>query len=272
MKPLRNKKYCLTIIDRFSRFINVVPLVNIEAKTVADALIDNWFKLFGCPKEIITDRGSQFTSELFKQIMNIFGVKLNHSTSFHPQTNGLIERSHRYLKSSIKARSEENWIDQIPIVVLAWNNTIRYDLQNSPSQIVFGQMMLLPCDLFEDIDHNSLYTNDQIAEFIKEMNRIKSVSTCLHSQIYPEFRLKDLESTDYVFIKLDKQAKGPYKVIEKNQHYFKISNEKGEEDTVNRSKLFPAYFNSQSQPNRVIQDVPLNLLDQFLAIRSQCNI
>ena len=53
-------KYCLTIIDRFSRWSEAVPLTNIEAFTVCRAFVDNWISRYGSPETLTTDQGSQF--------------------------------------------------------------------------------------------------------------------------------------------------------------------------------------------------------------------
>ena len=53
-------KYCLTLIDRFSRWPEAVPLQDIEALTVARAFVDHWVSRYGAPETLTTDQGSQF--------------------------------------------------------------------------------------------------------------------------------------------------------------------------------------------------------------------
>lgn len=57
--------YILVVADYFSEFIEIFPLPNIEAETVADVIFKGWIKRYGCPGEIHTDQGSQFESRLF---------------------------------------------------------------------------------------------------------------------------------------------------------------------------------------------------------------
>ena len=56
------------------------------------------------PLHLVTDRGRQFESELFKELSSLIGFHRLRTTSYHPQSNGIIERTHRTLKTAIMAR------------------------------------------------------------------------------------------------------------------------------------------------------------------------
>ena len=101
-------QYLLTIIDRYTRHLEIVPLKDTSAKTVADAINFHWFARFGCPAEITCDRGSQFKSNLWAEMCNFLGCKLNLTCSYRPQFNGIIEPTHRTLKAALKAQKKSN--------------------------------------------------------------------------------------------------------------------------------------------------------------------
>lgn len=95
-------RYCLTCIDRFIRWPEVIPLADQEAKTVAAAFYINWVSRFGKPLRITPDQGRQFESTLFKKLCILTGSNHLCTTVYHPAANGMVERIHRQLKAAIK--------------------------------------------------------------------------------------------------------------------------------------------------------------------------
>lgn len=66
LPPSENMRYCLTMIDRYSRCPEAVPIPDIRAETVARAFSDNWVARYGVPARLTSDRGSQFDCGLFR--------------------------------------------------------------------------------------------------------------------------------------------------------------------------------------------------------------
>ena len=96
-------RYLLTCVDRFTRWPEAIPIVDIRAETVADAFFSRWIARYGTPATITTDRGARFESKLWDNLCNKFGIIRNRTTSYHPQSNGMVERFHRQLKAAIMA-------------------------------------------------------------------------------------------------------------------------------------------------------------------------
>ena len=145
--PISNgHKYCLTAVDRFTRWPEVVPLPDITAETVAKAFISSWISRFGCPVKITTDRGGQFNSHLFTQLSLITGSQHLKTTSYHPAANGLVERFHRQLKAAIMCHADENWSEILPLVLLGIRSAWKEDLSTCSAELVYGEPIHLPSD------------------------------------------------------------------------------------------------------------------------------
>ena len=111
-------QYCLTAIDRFTRWPEAIPIKNINADTIVDAFYAGWISRFGAPAIVTTDRGSQFESRLFQALTQLIGAHRTRTTAYHPSSNGMIERFHRSLKAAIRCHATTNWTDILPVVLL----------------------------------------------------------------------------------------------------------------------------------------------------------
>ena len=99
----KGKKYLLTVIDRFARWIEAIPLADITADSCVEGLLHGWIARYRVPDDLVADRGAQFTSALWWQVHDLFGISCSNTTAYHPQANGMIERIHRQLKAALMA-------------------------------------------------------------------------------------------------------------------------------------------------------------------------
>ncbi len=96
----KGNRYIVSMFDKFSRFCLLVPVENIKTTAIIKAY-ERWINLFGPPKTILSDNGSQFISEMFKVYNNQINVKQKFSSPYYPETNGIIERLHRWIKERL---------------------------------------------------------------------------------------------------------------------------------------------------------------------------
>lgn len=241
------KRYCLTCIDRFSRWPEVFPMTNQEAETVARTFYEGWICRFGTPQEITTDQGRQFESRLFKALGQITGSKIIHTTAYHPAANGMIERLHRQLKAAIRCHQNDRWTTILPTVLLGIRAAWKEDLQTTSAELVYGEPIRLPGEFLSSTDWRDKSTESFIRELRHHFNTLRPSEVKRHGDKKP-FIFKELSTCDYVFLRHDAQRDclqmpydGPFKVIKRGDKNFVID-VKGKECTVSIDRLKPAYI------------------------------
>ena len=108
-------KYLLTIVDRFSRWTEAILLKYITTASIVDNFLLHWEARYGIPRSITTDRGAQFESQIWKELLNSLGTKKIRTTAYHPQSNGLVERFNKRLKEALRAHADLNgstWLEK----------------------------------------------------------------------------------------------------------------------------------------------------------------
>ena len=253
-----NNRYILTMIDRATRWVEAVPLDNISAATVAIKFLETWISRFGVPLYLISDRGAQFESELFQELSKMIGFHRLRTTSYHPQTNGMVERMHRTLKNSIKARNE-SWIQSLPIVVLGLRS-IPNESNFSPFTSVTGSYLNIPRILKSEEEE---FNNENIKDLVKCMSEInfESLSEGIHHSSPPVYIPNDLLTCTHVWLRRDRLRKaleapytGPFLVMKRLEKVYVIEDAAGKEQTVSIDRLKPAYLkkiNPKNSPSNI---------------------
>ncbi|GFT12580.1 retrovirus-related Pol polyprotein from transposon opus [Trichonephila clavipes] len=217
LPPSEGIQYCLTCIDRFSCWMEAIPIPEITAEIVGRAFYEKWICRFGVHAKLVTDQGRQFEAELFRSIAAICGAKVAHTTSYHPQCNGKVERLHRTLKGAIKAHNNIRWTESLPTVLLGLRAAIRPDISYTIAQMVYGTSIKLPGQFFDPPTINMDPQNfvAKLQQHMAELKRLKSPSNRKQNI----FVHKDLKSCSHVFIRIDRVKKaleppyeGPYTV------------------------------------------------------------
>ncbi|GFX62997.1 hypothetical protein TNCV_1100901 [Trichonephila clavipes] len=236
--------YCLTMIDRFSKWPEAQPLKDITAETVAEAFFSSWVSRFGTPAILTTARGRQFESSLFKALSKLLGVQKCRTTGYPPQANGMIEELHRPLKSAIKCHGTERWTEVLPLILLGLRASLKEDILCTPAELVFGTTIRLPEEMFD-----SSKPDDDVVNFVSKLkSHMQSVhpKPPKHHGKRPVFIHPGLLEATHVFLSRDMLRRplqqpydGPFKVLQmKDKVFFLDINGKW----VSFDRCKPAFF------------------------------
>lgn len=258
VKSKRGNTYILGIIDGFSKFIFVRAVKNTKSKTTIKALEDV-FSNFGCPKIIISDQGTSFTSSEFKGFLESLGIKHVLNAVATPRANGQIERYNRTILNSLAAMNhaldEKDW--DINVQKLQWslNNTLNKGIGKTPAEVVFGQRTAGQSDnilkaLLEPGEHEEIDSHEEIRKKVE--NHIKKAQKKM-KETFDKTRAptKVFKQGDLVMIpnhnpekgkskKLAPKFRGPFKISSVlEQDRYEVSNIDGHSQKKYKN-IYPA--------------------------------
>lgn len=241
-------RYCITVIDRFTKWPEAFPVQTITAEVVAKVLYEGWICRFGSPKKITSDQGRQFESDLFTSLMKLLGVKKCRTTPYHPQGNGMIERWHRSLKAALMARlSSASWSTELSTVLLGLRAAIRSDSGISAAQLVYGQGIRLPGEFYTENSQVKPCVHTYLDKLRHTISQLRP-KVSIHSNTKSVFVHPDLRTCTHVFIRNDAVRPpltppydGPYEVVQKNEKVFTVQLP-NRQSQVSIDRLKPAYL------------------------------
>ena len=142
----RGNRFILTVMDYATRYPEATPLKNIDTETVAEALVAIYSRV-GVPAEVLSDRGTQFTSDLMREVGRILSIKQLVCSPYHPIANGLIEHFNGTLKSMLKrmcAEKPKHWDRYINALLFAYREAPHESLGFSPFELLYGRTVRGP--------------------------------------------------------------------------------------------------------------------------------
>ena len=239
-------RYLLTIVDRFSRWPEAIPLRNIESSTVCRAFYDGWIARFGTPETLSTDQGRQFESSLARSLLSLLGCHKIRTTPYHPSSNGMIERFHRSLKAAIMCHATLEWTRVLSTIMLGLRTNV-LDCGSSPAEYLYGTTLRIPGEFVQPEGPRS---NPQsfVEEFRLHIKRIKPIPVEHHDK-RKIFIFKELSTCSHVFLRvgvsrrsLEPPYSGPHKVLNRpNDRIIEIDVD-GTAKTVSLENVKPAHM------------------------------
>nr|KAG5692084.1 hypothetical protein BaRGS_029544 [Batillaria attramentaria] len=148
----RKNRYILVAVDYATRYPEATPLPSIEAERVAEALWEMWTRL-GVPREVLTDNGTQFVSELMQEVNRLLCIRGLTTTPYHAQCNGLVERFNGTLKTMLRKLCQDrprDWDRFIPALLFAYREVPQDSLGFSPFELLYGRAVRGPLQILKE--------------------------------------------------------------------------------------------------------------------------
>lgn len=145
----KGNSHILVMTDNLSKYVIAVPLSDSLAETINNAIYEELITKFGCPKIIISDRGSNLTAVENNNFFNSLGIRRILTTAYHPQSNGQTERYNRVIKAQLTMfveKAQKNWCTFVSALVFAYNVSKHSVTHVTPYEMVFARKPRIPMD------------------------------------------------------------------------------------------------------------------------------
>jgi transposase InsO family protein len=227
--PFQCGSSILTVIDHFSRHLELFPLRSTTTNVIVQCLLQ-YFAAYGRPTILLSDLGKQFTSQIHEQFLKILGIKIAHSSAGHPQANAISERVNTSIKYSINTLLQEgyNFKQAIAIHKNLYNGSTHSSTNFSPNLLHFGRELSL---LFDTVNFSYLQPHLDNVEMYKYLTSLQGIynKAYKNSKIsqdvnyrrqHKSAKLRNLNLHDIVYLKsMDKYKQsysGPFEIVQKH--------------------------------------------------------
>ena len=250
LPPSKGKRYLLTAMDRATRWLEAYPMEASMAEECAEAFLQGWISRFGVPRRLVTDRGRQFESNLWAQIVCRLGISHATTTAYHPQANGMVERAHRALKAALMAHLKgvsAGWFQELPAVLLGLRSAVKEDFGFSAAEAVYGQPLALPGNAFAPMAEAGILAGDAVRGFVDAMVQFRPPQASHHIKARDRFEPSGLRTSTHVYVRRDAVSPpltcpydGPFLVLDRQDKFF-VLQLPGRHDRVSIDRLKPAF-------------------------------
>ncbi|XP_031333583.1 uncharacterized protein LOC116163666 [Photinus pyralis] len=159
---------------------------------------------FWCTLQVTTDQGRQFEAALFQSLSKLIGFKRIRTTAYHPQANGMVERFHRQLKTAHRCHAKTRWMQALPIALLGIRNAWKEYIQATVAEMVYGQVLKLPGELFEkQTTEPNIGPETFVTQLRQHIQELRPTQASNHDTRRRMFTPKHFDTVTQVYIRID---------------------------------------------------------------------
>ena len=254
-------RYIIVFSDYYTRWPEAFALPSVEAPRIAQLIVDEILARHGAPRTLLSDRGPNFLAAIVKEVCLLMNTRRLHTTSYHPQTDGLVERFNGTLAEGLSmyvSTHQKDWDNHLPMILFAYRVSANATTRESPFYLLYGREPRLPIDVAlllpasANLSCSVAEHRARIVSNLENAQRIIASNTQLAQQQMKAQYDKTSASVPYnvgsrVWVYTPKARKGLSKKLTHNYH--------GPYRIV--AKLSPVHFKLQTLDNRAVS-VPVH--------------
>jgi transposase InsO family protein len=235
-------RHILVVVCRLTKMRHYIAVPSLSTEDLITAFIARIYALHGCPDTIVSDRGSQFVSELWRQLSARLGIQLKPSSAYHPETDGQTERVNQTIEAYLRAFTsyhQDDWEKWLPLAEFASNNVTSETTGVSPFFANYGFHPRMGVEARQPCPPNmtpaqktQFYQANTVADrFERILDQLKALARQAQQRYEdnantdradaPVFRIGDMVyvntqnmKTSRAMKKLDDKWAGPYRVVQ----------------------------------------------------------
>ena len=245
----RGNKNLLVFIDYLTRYVEIVPVRDRMAATVAEALKSRIIVSHSAPEILMSDNAPEFTSEIIQKLCSFYEIKKCEITPYKPSSNGAVERVNGKIKSILKTLitpETVDWDKHIEDIQLVINNSVNVTTGETPHYLLYGYTKRIPVALHDDakpprhIYNYEDYIEQRLRQYYYTTRKARDMIKLAQKKNEKYYKCKDKKNVNigskvYMLkmvsqgpnVKVSPKFEGPYRVIEiLNNNKYKVIGEK----------------------------------------------
>lgn len=250
-------RYVVVFTEYLTKWPEIFAVKSIDADTIAKLLVNEIIPRHGAPRTLLSDRGSNFLSQLVSEVCKLYSIKKLNTTAYHPQTDGLVERMNSTLCQTLSmfvSKNQKDWDVFIPAALFAFRTSPSESTGESPFYLLYGREPRLPMDVSllppEDPASSIIEHRRRIVKNIEIVQQLARDNIARTQQKMKEYYDRSARDPHYVegskvWVYVPKTYKGLSKKLLHNYH--------GPYRVVER--LSPVHFRLRTCSNRPVSSI-----------------